>query len=210
MAPWMPVLAGVIGVVLGWPLSHHAAMLLHGSRRLGWPVRAGAMLATGALFAWVTALIGLRWELPAYLYLAAIAVVLSIVDLAEKRLPNRVVYPALVVVPALLAIAAALTGSWLSLLGAVFGAVGLFVFYFVLALVSPAGIGMGDVKLAAVLGFALGYLGWTPLLVGSMAGFIVGGLVSVIALATRRVTLRSSIPFGPSMLAGAFVALLLS
>ncbi|MDB5621396.1 MAG: prepilin peptidase, partial [Tardiphaga sp.] len=79
-----------------------------------------------------------------------------------------------------------------------------------LALISPAGIGMGDVKLSALLGLALGYLGFFPRLIGGTAGFVVGGLVSLIALLARRVTLRSSIPFGPAMLVGAFVGLLLS
>ena len=84
----------------------------------------------------------------------------------------------------------------------------MFLFYFVLAVISPAGMGMGDVKFAAPLGLVLGWFGWNVWLVGLVAGFIIGGVVSLIALALRRVTIRGSLPFGPSMLAGAIVAIL--
>jgi leader peptidase (prepilin peptidase)/N-methyltransferase len=167
-------------------------------------------LVTSLLLALVMVRFGLSWELPAYLYLVVISVVLAIVDATERRLPNAIVHPSLLVMPALLMIAAAVTGAWLALLSALLGGLGLFLFYLLLALVSPGGIGMGDVKLAGVLGFALGYLGWTTLLVGAMAGFIIGGLVSLGALAARRVKLSGSLPFGPSMLAGTFLALLIS
>ncbi|TFC77450.1 prepilin peptidase [Cryobacterium cheniae] len=179
-------------------------------RRFALPVRATVTASTGLLIALVVWKFGVAWELPAYLYLALITVVLSVVDIAEKRLPNALVYPSMIVLPVLLAFAAVASGAWPALLGALVGGAALFAFYFVLALISPGGIGMGDVKLAAVIGFALGYLGWTPFLVGAFGAFLVGGLVSLVALALRRVTLRSSIPFGPSMLAGAFLGVLLA
>jgi hypothetical protein len=67
---------------------------------------------------------------------------------------------------------------------------------------------MGDVKLALVIGLLLGWFGLNAWLIGLLAAFVVGGLVALVALLLRRVTLRGSIPFGPSMLAGALVALL--
>ncbi|HEY9424669.1 MAG TPA: prepilin peptidase, partial [Microterricola sp.] len=106
--------------------------------------------------------------------------------------------------------AAAITGDWGSLLGAVLGAVALFALYFLLALISPSGIGMGDVKLAALVGLVLGSAGWGVWVSGALAGFVVGGLVSIVALLLRRVTLRGSLPFGPPMLAGAYIAVLFS
>lgn len=208
--PWLALIAGLAGVALGFPLVGVSEGLLRARRLFSWRVRAAASISCGLLFAIVAAVLGLVWELPAYLYLACAAVVLGIVDLAEKRLPNAIVHPSLVVLPVLLLCAAALRGAWPQLLGAVEGAGALFAVYLVLALISPAGIGMGDVKLSALLGLALGYLGFFPLLIGGAAGFVVGGLVSLIALLARRVTLRSSIPFGPAMLVGAFVGLLLS
>ncbi len=210
MLPWVAIVAGVIGSALGLPLVSIAERMLRIRRRFAWPVRAGGVVATGALVALVVWKFGPGWELPAYLYLALTAVVLSVVDLAEKRLPNALVYPSLLVLPVLLAFAAAASGSWSALLGAFAGGAALFVFYFVLALISPSGIGMGDVKLAAVIGLALGYLGWSPVLIGSFGGFLIGSLVSLVALVGRRITLRGSLPFGPSMLAGAFLAVLLA
>jgi len=210
VAPWLAIVAGMIGSALGVPLARIAERMLRKRRRFSRPVLVVAVAATGVLVALVVWVFGAGGELPAYLYLAFIAVVLSLVDIAEKRLPNAVVYPSLVVLPALLMIASASSGSWSALVGAFLGGAALFTFYFVLALVSPSSIGMGDVKLAAVLGLALGYLGWTSVLVGSVAAFLVGGLVALVALSARRVTLRGSIPFGPSMLAGAFLGVLLA
>jgi leader peptidase (prepilin peptidase)/N-methyltransferase len=210
MAPWVPVIAGLIGAAAGVPLLWVAERMLRTRLTFSWPVRAGTIAATGGLVALVFWVFGPVWELPAYLYLALVAVVLSLVDIAEKRLPNALVYPSLVALPALLMMASASHGYWSALAGAFFGGAALFALYFVLALVSPSSIGMGDVKLGAVLGLALGYLGWTPLLVGSVGAFLIGGLVALVALAARRVTLQGSIPFGPSMLAGAFLGMLLA
>ena len=70
-------------------------------------------------------------------------------------------------------------------------------------------MGMGDVKLALLIGLLLGWFGLTAWLIGLLAAFVVGGVVAIVALALRSVTLRGSIPFGPSMLAGALIALLL-
>jgi leader peptidase (prepilin peptidase)/N-methyltransferase len=85
----------------------------------------------------------------------------------------------------------------------------LWLFYFVLRLVYPPGMGFGDVKLAGVLGMYLGYLGWGHVFAGTFAAFLLGGLWSIALLAARRGTLKSAIPFGPFMLAGAAAAMLL-
>jgi leader peptidase (prepilin peptidase)/N-methyltransferase len=73
--------------------------------------------------------------------------------------------------------------------------------------VHPAGMGYGDVKLAGLLGLYLGWLGWGPVLVGTFTGFLLGGLVGVALLVTRRAGRRTAIPFGPFMLGGAMLAL---
>ena len=82
----------------------------------------------------------------------------------------------------------------------------LWLFYFVLRLVYPPGMGFGDVKLAGVLGMYLGYLGWPHVFAGTFAAFLLGGMWSIGLLALRRGTLKSAIPFGPFMLAGAAAA----
>ena len=78
-------------------------------------------------------------------------------------------------------------------------------FYFILALVKPGGMGMGDVKLAAVLGLYLGFLGWGNLLVGAFAAFVFGGVFGLAAHVTRRAGRKTAIPFGPWMILGAWV-----
>jgi leader peptidase (prepilin peptidase)/N-methyltransferase len=92
--------------------------------------------------------------------------------------------------------------------GAGLGAVALFGVYLVAALVKPGGMGFGDVKLAGVIGLFLGFLGLPQLLVGAFAAFVLGGLFSLGLLITRKAGRGSGIPFGPWMLAGAWVGIL--
>jgi leader peptidase (prepilin peptidase)/N-methyltransferase len=80
--------------------------------------------------------------------------------------------------------------------------------FFVLWFVYPKGMGYGDVRLAGLLGIALGYLGWAELLVGVYAGFVLGG-VGGLLLAALRLVDRRSYPFGPFMLVGALLGVLL-
>ena len=81
--------------------------------------------------------------------------------------------------------------------------------YFLLRAVYPPGMGFGDVKLAGVLGMYLGFLGWPHVFAGTFAAFLFGGLWSLALLVSRRGTVKSSIPFGPFMLAGAAAAMAL-
>lgn len=166
--------------------------------------------ATGVLFVLVVLRFGLlvpsAWAVPAFLYLAAIAVALALIDLETHRLPNAIVLPAYPASIALLVVASAGTGDWWALLRAAIGAAALFAFYLVLALAVPRGMGFGDVKLAGVLGLYLGWLGWGSLAVGAFAAFLLGGLFSIALLAIRKAGRKSGIPFGPWMLAGAGVA----
>jgi len=146
-------------------------------------------------------------RLVAFLYLAAISVALAIIDIETHRLPNVIVLPGYAVGVVLLGTAALLHGDLVGLGRMAAGAGILFAFYFVLAMISPRGMGMGDVKLAGVLGLFLGSLGWGQLAVGAGAAFVLGGLFSIILLITRRAGRKSGIPFGPWMLLGAWVGI---
>jgi len=148
-------------------------------------------------------------ELVAYLYLAAIGVALALIDLDVHRLPNAIVLPGYVVGAVLLGTAALVAGEPDRLGTAAIGLGAMFGLYLLLAVVRPGGMGMGDVKLAGVLGLFLGYLGFGPLAVGALAAFLLGGLYSAVLLATKRADRRSGIPFGPWMLAGAAIGILL-
>jgi leader peptidase (prepilin peptidase)/N-methyltransferase len=163
---------------------------------------------TAVVFAVMAARIGLEPELPAFLYLGAIGVALAGIDLDVKRLPNVIVLPSYVVAAVLLGGAALFDGDFDALLRAGLGMAALFGFYFLLALVYPAGMGFGDVKLAGVLGLYLGWLGWAEVVTGAFLGFLFGGVVGAALMAVKRAGRKSQIPFGPFMLLGAFTAIL--
>jgi leader peptidase (prepilin peptidase)/N-methyltransferase len=160
---------------------------------------------TAVLFVAVSARFGLTWELPAYLYLAAIAIALAAIDLDVMRLPDKIVLPSYAVALVLIAPAVIAEQSWADAGRGLIAAVVLYVVYFLLAAM-PRGMGGGDVKLAPLLGFYLGWLGWSSVLIGAFAAFLLGGLVGTALMALRKANRRSRIPFGPYMLAGAFLA----
>ncbi|MFJ4285880.1 prepilin peptidase [Paenarthrobacter nicotinovorans] len=159
----------------------------------------------------------------ACLYFVVMAVRLTVIDIRSHLLPNRIVLPSYGVAGVLLLAAAvseavpdageghAATAALFGVpgLAAMAGGAALWFFYFVLRFIHPPGMGFGDVKLAGVLGLYLGYLGWSHVFAGTFAAFLLGGLWSLVVLATRRGTLRSAIPFGPFMLAGAAAAMVL-
>jgi leader peptidase (prepilin peptidase)/N-methyltransferase len=165
-------------------------------------------LLTGVVFAVLAARLGPVAELPAFLYLGAIGVALALIDLDVKRLPNAIVLPSYAVAGVLLGAPAVFGHDLGSYLRAVLGMAALFGLYFMLALVYPAGMGFGDVKLAGVLGLYLGWLGWGELVSGGFLGFLLGGVVGGALMIVRRAGRKSQIPFGPFMLAGAFAAIL--
>ena len=201
--------AFLVGAALGWwPLAAWTQRSMKGERMPLRTVRIAGAAITAVTFAALALRFGLTWILPALLVFAAASTVLTLVDLAEKRLPNAVIFPTLAAVAVLLVPATWASGVWIALLWAAIGSAAMFAVYFVLALISPSSMGMGDVKLALVIGLLLGGFGLNAWLIGLLAAFVVGGVIALIALALRRVTLRGSIPFGPSMLAGALIAVL--
>lgn len=164
-----------------------------------------------ALAAAVTAgLLGARlgWgpELLLVAYLVPVGVALAVVDWRTRLLPSRVVAPSYVVV-AVLCVLAAAPGDWADLVRAGWGWLVAGGTFWLLWLLYPRGMGYGDVRLAGVLGMALGFLGWGPLLVGVYAGFLLGGIGGGV-LTLVRVVDRRAYPFGPFMLLGAVVGVL--
>jgi leader peptidase (prepilin peptidase)/N-methyltransferase len=146
--------------------------------------------------------------LVALLYLAAISVALSAIDLDVKRLPNAIVLPSYLVAAALLIPAAILDGRPEALVSLAVGSAGSFLFFAVLALIRPGGMGWGDVKLAGLLGLYLGFFGWGQLAVGIAAAFLLGGIAGIGLLLTRRATRSGALPFGPWMFAGTWIGII--
>lgn len=181
-------------------------------RRIVAPGRAGVRrpfpeVGTALLFVLVALRFGPSAELPAYLWFAGAAVLLTVVDVQHRLLPDRVVGPSIVVSALLLLLAAVATGEWSALLRALLGGGALFAAFLVLALISPRSLGMGDVKLAALIGLHLGWLGWGVVVVGGAAGFVVQAALALLLLVSRRIGLRGELPFGPAMLVGAAIAI---
>lgn len=166
-------------------------------------------LGTALLFALLAWRLHDDAALPAFLVFAAAGIAVSAVDLERFIVPNRIVYPALGLIAPLLVVAAAVEGEWGSLgRAAVGGAVG-FGALFAIHLVSPRGMGFGDVRLAGLLGVVVGWLGVAHVLLALFLGFLSGSLVSVGLVATRLRTRKDRVPFGPFLVLGAVLAILL-
>jgi leader peptidase (prepilin peptidase)/N-methyltransferase len=167
-------------------------------------------LATALLFpasAWQVARLHLLPALPGYLIFAATALALSMIDLDVKLLPNAIVLPAYPVLGLALTLAAVVLDTPAALLRALICGMALFGFYFLLAFIHPEGMGFGDVKLAGIIGGMLGFLSYQACLVGAFGGFVIGGVSGLAMIALRGRSRKSPLPFGPFMLAGAFLAL---
>jgi leader peptidase (prepilin peptidase)/N-methyltransferase len=146
--------------------------------------------------------------LAAACWLALCAIPLAFIDAAVRRLPDVLTGTASVGTALLLLAAAAASGDWHVLAWAFLGGIALSGFYLVLVLVSPSGMGMGDVKAAAGLGTMLAWRGWSALIVGGFAGFLFAAVYGIALLISGRATRKQQIPFGPFMITGAFLVIL--
>lgn len=172
-------------------------------------------LTTELITAVLFGLVGLRFGpspvLAAYLYLTFAGIVLSGIDIDCKRLPDVLTKPSYLVVGGLLAIAVPHTPlGVLHFVHAVIGMLALLAIYFLLWLINPRGMAWGDVKLSGSLGLALGWLGMNAFILGAFAGFLLGAVSGLSMVALGRLKLKSAIPFGPYMCAGALLGVLLA
>ncbi|MGO4186072.1 prepilin peptidase [Pseudarthrobacter sp. TAF60_1] len=202
---------GLLGLLLSPVAEVLIAKLLPRIGGLPTPrVRMTTAVITGVLCAAFALRFGIEAILPAFILLAVLGVQLARIDISLHLLPNPLVLCLLF--GGLIGLLIAVIGGspWPDAFRAVAGGAILFVIYLILALISPAGMGMGDVKFAAPIGLYLGYLDWSHLLYGGLLGFIVNGVVTVVVLRRNRAESPSEVPHGPSMLAAAAsVALLL-
>jgi leader peptidase (prepilin peptidase)/N-methyltransferase len=173
---------------------------------IAWPTIA----ATALVAALLAAALGSSPLLPVLLPVAVLGVLLGAIDLRCRRLPDPLVAAlALLTVGPLTA--AALVAGEPGRLGRAVAAAGLCgTAYLVLAILPGAGLGFGDVKLAAVLGFALGFAGWPAMLVGLVAPHVINGPIALFLLVTGRARRRTALPFGPALLTGALLAIVLA
>ena len=203
------------GLVVGLGLELLVEQVSRREPLAGWdrarirPARAAALTGvTVALFAGLSLRYHDSWVLPAFLVVAAGLVVLSVVDLEQFLLPNGIVYPLALVTLAMLVVAALGDDTWGALGRALLGGLAAMTALGVLHLASPRSMGFGDVKLAFVLGLALGWLGWGELLLGLFFGFLAGALVGVALIVLRHRGRKDHLPFGPFLAFGTLVVLL--
>jgi leader peptidase (prepilin peptidase) / N-methyltransferase len=171
--------------------------------RMGPPAWALAVLGglVCAGFAWG---LGPQLELVPLLFLGLLGVLLGAIDLAAERLPDVLVLPGLAAAVAVLGGIAALTGAWGSWGRALAAGLAYAATYLLLALLPGGQLGLGDVKLAALLGVCLGWFGWPVVVFAILLPWLVNAPVAVVLLVRRG---GGSMPFGPAMLAGAYLSL---
>jgi leader peptidase (prepilin peptidase)/N-methyltransferase len=163
-------------------------------------VTGGLFLAAGATFE------SLALAIPAAIFLA-LMVAIALIDAHHRIVPNRIVYPSLLILaPAV--IVADLLDVGIDAPRAFLGMLVYAVPLFLVAFAVPGGMGMGDVKLAALIGLAVGGLGLSYVAVAAGVGVIGGGVGAILAMAVFRYGRKQQMPFGPFLAAGAAVALL--
>jgi leader peptidase (prepilin peptidase)/N-methyltransferase len=208
----------VLGLVVGWPLEL-AIERIPRSRRPGTadrpggpgepapselPVASGrrlwvvmALTALGFLFAYLQ--FGFACRLAMAWWFIAVMIVIAFIDLEHMIIPNRIVLTA-----ALVGLAASVALEprrwWIYLVAAV----GAAFFLFVLALIWRGGMGLGDVKMALLMGAVLG----TLVIEALFLAFVFGAVIGIALIVTKRKTRKDKIPFGPYLALGSVVALL--
>ncbi len=162
---------------------------------------------TGVLFGLTGARIGAHWFLPAELVFVAALIAISAIDLEYFVIPNRLVYPAGFICLALLISAAVVGGDWHSLRTALISSMGAWLFMLVIHLISPRGMGFGDVRLAALIGLNVGWLSPGRAIFAIFLGFLLGATVGIAMIVFRHASRKSALPFGPFLAAAAVIAL---
>ncbi len=163
---------------------------------------------TAGLFAGTAARFGVVWPLPAYVVLAAGLIVLAAIDLELQVLPKRIVYVVTVAVGVLVLVASVETGDSHRLVVAACSAAAWFGLFFAINAASPRLLGFGDVRLAPVLGLALGWLGVGYVLAGFFLACFFGAAVGIGLIAAGRARLATRVSFGPFLALGTEIAVL--
>jgi leader peptidase (prepilin peptidase) / N-methyltransferase len=165
-------------------------------------------IATAGLFAAAALTFDRVWVSVMIAPFLGLMVALAIIDLRHRIIPNRVVYPSLLAFAAYIVIVG-LAGGGIDVIRAALGMLAYGGVLLLVAIVSPKGMGMGDVKLAALIGLVLGSVGLRYVTVAAGAGVLLGGVGAIVALIAGA-SRKNAIPFGPFLAAGALVATFLA
>jgi len=169
-------------------------------------LQVATIVATVALFAGAGLRFGADWVVPAYLVFFLCLVSISVIDSQRQIIPNYIVYPTIFISIPLLALAALVDGEWDRFGHAMLGATLAWLALFVIHLISPAGMGFGDVRLAFVLGLFLGWIGLSHVVTGMFLGVLLISVVGIVLAVLRLRSLQEHIAFGPFLAVGSTLA----
>lgn len=142
---------------------------------------------------------------PAYLALGLGGAVLAVVDVEHHRLPDRLLAPMGLVAAVVFVLVAGVGSHWPAFARAALAAAAVFAVLTVVVLIAPAGLGFGDVKLAAVVAGCLAWRSWRAVSDGLLLAVVLAGVAAVVLLIVRRAGVRSYIPLGPFLVAAALI-----
>lgn len=176
----------------------------HRSRPTWWWTGA---LIVGGVHGWLLANAVDSWVLlPAFLAFAAATLGLALIDLDHHLIPNRVLFPSMAIVGALLVIGALIEGQSRYLPRAAIAGIAYFAFLLIVAVVARGGFGMGDVKLALLLGLVAGFRSWSAFAVAIILAVMLGGIASIFLLVFGKQGRKAKFAYGPYLVVGAWVA----
>ena len=190
--------------VVSWLLLHGKCRSCQNPISARYPI---IELTCAFLFAGAAARFGYNWELPAMLVFLAGLLALASIDVELMLLPKGIIFTTLTGVAIFLVIAAGVYGEWHRLLIAALCALGWFLVFFILWAASPKFIGYGDVRLAVVLGLALGWLGIRYVILGFFAANLIGAIVGIVLIAAKKMSRDQPIPYGVFLALGAGLAI---
>ncbi len=192
--------------VISYLLLHGKCRSCHGKISIQYPV---VEMLSSLLFIFPF-LIFSRWEpILFWLIISTLGIPLVVIDLRLHRLPDRLTV-ALFTTSLLISIGCGIIGKQSGrILYALIGAFSLALFYFIIALLSKGGMGMGDVKLALSIGLASGFFSAHLVIVATFVAFGLGSAIGLFLMATGKANRKTAIPFGPFMIVGQLISLLL-
>ncbi|HMD45036.1 MAG TPA: A24 family peptidase [Acidimicrobiales bacterium] len=170
--------------------------------------RVGVAVVTGVCCGLAAVRLGAVPELPAYLVLFVGLIAVSMVDVRVRQIPRKMLYPTFGLTAVGLVAASAADDRWRGLATGALAGAAAFAVFFALWFFIPGGMGFGDVPMAGVIGFSLGWLGLGPAYIGFLAAFLVGSLLGLVLMIKHRTGRKTRLPFGPALAAGAVVGVL--